>query len=220
MSGVGQWFGIEAGKKLGVELFIPTHVGTLAMLKANVGLSRKITRDYNSTGYSVNFDGEIPFSPDDAEGVLEKVRELFDLAQEAMNREIDRDQGEMAIGRRDEELPIPSTNGTNGKNGHINGHYRTVNTTPASDVPARTNGAEANGNGNGKHPGNEEVATNKQVQFILTMGKRFKLSTPQLESRIVQIVGRKCGVYELTKKEAGRVLDQLTNNGQPTHQQA
>lgn len=189
------------------------------MLRANVGLSRKVSRDYQSTGYTVNLDGEIPFSPDDAEGVLEKVRELFDLAQEAMNREIDRDQSEMAIGRRDEEPPTPSTNG---KNGHTNGHYRTVNTTSATEVPAKANGTEANsnGNGNGKSPGNDEVATNKQVQFILTMGKRFKLSTPQLESRIVQIVGRKCGVYELTKKEAGRVLDQLTNNGQPNHQQA
>ncbi|MFN9249021.1 MAG: hypothetical protein ACK6DS_18320, partial [Planctomycetota bacterium] len=77
------------------------------MLRANVGLSRKVSRDYQSTGYTVNIDGEIPFSPDDAEGVLEKVRELFDLAQEALNREIDRDQGEMAIGRRDEEPPTP-----------------------------------------------------------------------------------------------------------------
>ena len=178
------------------------------MLRANVGLSRKVSRDYQSTGYTVNIDGEIPFSPDDAEGVLEKVRELFDLAQEALNREIDRDLGEMAIGRRDEEPPTPPMNG---KNGHANGYSRTANATPTTAVPATTNSAETNGNGNGKHSGNEEVATNKQVQFILTMGKRFKLSTPQLENRIVQIVGRKCGVYELTKKEAGRVLDQLTN---------
>lgn len=181
------------------------------MLRSNVGLSRKVSRDYQSTGYTVNIDGEIPFSPDDAEGVLEKVRELFDLAQEALNREIDRDQGEMAIGRRDEEPPTPPMNG---KNCHTNGYSQTANATPATAVPATKNVAETNGNGNGKHSGNEEVATNKQVQFILTMGKRFKLSTPQLENRIVQIVGRKCGVYELTKKEAGRVLDQLTN-GQP-----
>ena len=41
------------------------------MLRANVGLSRKVSRDYQSTGYTVNIDGEIPFLPDDAEGVLE-----------------------------------------------------------------------------------------------------------------------------------------------------
>lgn len=187
------------------------------MLRANVGLSRKVSRDYQSTGYTVNLDGEIPFTPDDAEGVMEKVRELFDLAQEALNREIDRDQGEMAIGRRDEEPPAPSTNGNNG---HANSQRRTENQTPPQQAPAPQNATERNGHSNGQRNGNDEVATNKQVQFILTMGKRFKLSTPQLENRIVQIVGRKCGVYELTKKEAGRVLDQLTNNGQPTHQQA
>jgi hypothetical protein len=183
------------------------------MLRANVGLSRKVSRDYQSTGYTVNLDGEIPFTPDDAEGVMEKVRELFDLAQEALNREIDRDQGEMAIGRRDEEPPTPSTNGNNGQR-------RTENQSPAQQAPVPQNATERNGHSNGQRNGNDEIATNKQVQFILTMGKRFKLSTPQLESRIVQIVGRKCGVYELTKKEAGRVLDQLTNNGQPNHQQA
>ena len=45
------------------------------------------------------------------------------------------------------------------------------------------------------------------------MSKRFKLSTPQLENRINQIVGRNCGLYGLTKKEAGLVLDQFTNGG-------
>jgi hypothetical protein len=37
------------------------------MLRANVGISRKITRDYNSTGYSVSIDGEINAAVDDAE---------------------------------------------------------------------------------------------------------------------------------------------------------
>ena len=123
----------------------------------------------------------------------------------------------MAIGRRDEEPPAPTTNGNNG---HVNGQRRTENPASPQRAPAPQNAAEQNGHSNGQRSGHDEVATNKQVQFILTMGKRFKLSTPQLENRIVQIVGRKCGVYELTKKEAGRVLDQLTNNGQPTHQQA
>ncbi len=77
------------------------------MLKANVGLSRKISRDYQSTGYSVNLEGEILVPPDDPEAVLVRVQELFHLAQEALNQEIDRDQGEQAIGRHDEERPQP-----------------------------------------------------------------------------------------------------------------
>src|SRR5581483_8116087 len=68
----------------------------------------------------------------------------------------------------------------------------------------------ASGNENGSKNGPEEPATNKQVQFLLTMGKRYKLSTPQLENRVAEIIGRRCGVYDLTKKEAGFVLDHFT----------
>ena len=172
------------------------------MLRANVGLSRKVSRDYQSTGYSVNLDGEIPFTADDPEAVLEKIKELYDLAQEAINREVDRDQSEAAIGRWDEEPAVPSGNDQSG--------------TAASQPPLATNQGGRQSQqvqGSGQRGGNGDAATNKQVQFILTMGKRFKLSTPQLEHHISQIIGRKCGVYDLTKKEAGLVLDQFTNGG-------
>ncbi len=176
------------------------------MLRANVGLSRKITRDYNSTGYSVNLDGEIPISVDDPAAIIEKVRELFSLAQEALALEIDRDQGEDAIGRRDEERPQPKP-ATN-CNGHADRPAnRNVPANRPSNAPApRSTPA----NGAGAQNGQEEGATNKQVQFLLTMGKRLKLSTPQLENRIAEIVGRRSGVYDLTKKEAGLVLDHFT----------
>lgn len=169
------------------------------MLKANVGLSRKISRDFNSTGYSVNLEGEIPVPVDDAQGVLEKVRELFSLAQEALAVEIDRDQGEDAIGRRDEEKPAPApVNRTNANGGHSN-------QPPANQEPAPASNVNRNGQ--------DEAATNKQVQFVLTMAKRFKLSQPQLEGRIAQIIGRRCVVYDLTKEEAGLLLDHFTKSG-------
>jgi hypothetical protein len=126
------------------------------MLKANVGLSRKITRDFNSTGHSVNVEGEIPFSTDEAQGVLEKVRELFSLAQEALAAEIDRDQGEDAIGRCDEERPVPApASQQSGNPAHTNPAQASQQPTPA---------------GNGNRNGQDEPATNKQTQFILTMG--------------------------------------------------
>jgi hypothetical protein len=176
------------------------------MLRANVGLSRKVSRDYQSTGYTVNIDGEIPFLPDDAEGVLEKIRELFDIAHEALDREIDRDQGDAAIGRRDETpqtpaLPVkPSTNGRHRSDGQAPSAVPVATEPPRNgqSSPAAAQATPA------------EAATNKQIQFILTMGKRFKLTTPQLEERITKVVGRQCGVYDLTKKEAGRVLDSWT----------
>ena len=33
---------------------------------------------------------------------------------------------------------------------------------------------------------------------------------PQIGEEITKIIGRECGVYDLTKKEAGRVLDSWT----------
>jgi len=168
------------------------------MLKANVGLSRKISRDYQSSGYAVNLEGEILVPPDDPEAVLVRVQELFQLAQEALNQEIDRDQGEQAIGRHDMERPQPKADG------HDNGH---VNGSDGNSAPPKTAG-----NGKGSGQSSDEAASNKQVQFLLNMGKRFKLSTSQLEGRIADILGRHCGVYELTKKEAGLVLDHLTKS--------
>lgn len=188
------------------------------MIRANVGLSRKISRDYNSTGYSVNLDGEIPVSVDDAEGVTEKIKELFSLAQEALAQEIDRDQGEDAIGRRDEERPQPKPEA----NGNGNSPASKNSTAPppqapnngSAPPPAPKNGTpppQEQPRNNGSQ-GQENAATNKQIQFLLTMGKRFKLSTSQLEGRIAEIIGRRCGVYNLTKKEAGLVLDHLTKS--------
>jgi hypothetical protein len=190
------------------------------MLKANVGLSRKITRDYNSTGYFVNLEGEILAFVDDPEAVTEKIRELFNLAQEALDVEIDRDQGEDAIGRRNEEQPAPAKTGSNG---HAGGNGQTAPTPSPqqSSTPTQTQSQPASKPAPTQSPptqqnshqnGTIEAATNKQVQFLLNMGKRFKLTTPQLEGRINEIIGRRCGVYDLTKKEAGLVLDRLTNS--------
>ena len=92
------------------------------MLRANVGLSRKLSKDYNSTGYSINLDGEITAPVSDPEAVIEQVKELFDLAEETLSQLIDRSQSDTAIASHDEE-PMPSAavkangNGNSGSNG-------------------------------------------------------------------------------------------------------
>jgi hypothetical protein len=196
------------------------------MLKATVGLSRKISKDYNSTGYSVNLDGEIPVSVDDAQAVVEKVRELFSLAEEALNREIERENGQDANGRREEARPTPpqpSTNGHHNGNGQpapIKPAAAPTNSNPPVAQSAPTPPAQSQSNArNGQSNGTGESASNKQVQFLLNMAKRFKLTPPLLEGRIAEIIGRRSGVYELTKKEAGQVLDHFTNspNGNGKH---
>ena len=60
------------------------------MLRASVSLSRKISRDFNSTGYTVTLDGEIPYPPSDSEGVAEKIGERVRGARAVMG-EVPRD---------------------------------------------------------------------------------------------------------------------------------
>lgn len=173
------------------------------MLKANVGLSRKITRDYNSTGYSVNIEGELNAPLDDPQAVVARVHELFHLAEEALAVEIDRDQSEDAIGRRDEE-PV------NRQPVHAPTPARPTNpvTTPVPQKPA--NGTT--------RPSNNDTATTKQVQFIENLAKRQKLSVTQLGVIVQQVVGQLKSLQQLTKKEAGSVIDSLNNgNGNGHH---
>lgn len=169
------------------------------MLKVNVGMSRKISRDYNSTGFSVNLEGEILANLDDPEAIVERVKEIYDLAEESLAQQIERYEGDSAIAQRD-----MTHTGQNGGSPSVSDHSR----IPPNSAPAR------NGNGHSRLPNGESQspATNKQIQFLLSLGKRQGLNKPQLENRIAEILGRVVDVYELTKAEAGKILDHLTEN--------
>ena len=179
------------------------------MLRANVGVSRKVSRDYQSTGYTVNLDGEIPFATEDSEGVLEKIRELFDLAHEAIGREIERDQGDASIARRDEPAKAPAPPKTPAPKPRFNNRLK--DHSPQIDSPTAPSPA-GNGNGSpsGHGNGTPEPATNKQIQFLLTLGKKLNLNTAQIADEIAKITGRQVGLYDVSKKEAGKILDLWT----------
>lgn len=176
------------------------------MLRVNVGLSRKLSRDYNSTGFSVNLDGEITAPVSDPEAVIEQTRELFDLAEEALSLQIERHQSVTAMASHDEEpQPRPpedhNGSGRKGSNGS-NGSHATVAEGPGNSRPT--------GNGNGHEV---EPATNKQIQFLLRLGQQQRLSKKQLESRVAEILGCQSDIYQLSKRDAGVVLDFLTAGG-------
>ena len=175
------------------------------MLKVNVGLSRKLSRDYNSTGFSLNLEGEICVGLDDPEAMIERVKEFYDLAEEALNQQVARYEGESAIGSRDEQRPARS-----------NG--RSTATTPkepsSNGTPNPENGNGSSNHNSNAHAANGDAATNKQVQYLLNLAKRQGLTPPQLEGRIEGILGRTVGIYDLSKREAGDVIDTLNQNGQ------
>ena len=160
------------------------------MLKANVGLSRKVSENFNSTGFSLNLEGEILATLDDPESVIERIRELFNTAEEALARQVSDSQSNDAIARRDgNDQPHPVENGRS----HDRPHSEPD--SPSSDR-------------NGK-PRNDEPATNKQIQFLQTLAKRQKLFGPKLDAFVEEAIGRSCTIYDLTKKEAGAVINAL-----------
>src|SRR6185312_7896885 len=87
----------------------------LIMLRANVGVSKKMSKDYNSQGFTLNLEGEILATPDDPETVIERIRELYSIAEEALDRQISDNQSIDAMARRDaDDQP--------GSNGRTNSH--------------------------------------------------------------------------------------------------
>jgi hypothetical protein len=160
------------------------------MLKATVGVSRTITREFQSTGYSVSLDGEIPFAPDDAEGVLDKVAELFHLAEEALHVQVERDQGDPPDGPRQDAPASPP-----------------LPTSPTGHPQANDRAAPLPPKGSTRSP---ESATPKQQQYLQTLGKRKGLSREDLDALIARVVGSFKKTSDLTKREAGQIIDHLT----------
>ena len=158
-------------------------------MKANVGLSRKLSENYQSTGFSLNLEGEINATLDDPEAVIERVRELYDLADEALQRQVDSHMSDSAIASRDADPQ---------NNGH------------SSRRPAPETNRQPSRNGHREEkPQTGEPATNNQVQFLSTLAKRQNLFGAKLEGFIEETIGRRCTPYDLTKKEAGAVIEAL-----------
>ena len=173
------------------------------MLKANVGLSRKLSENYNSTGFALNIEGELTAPPSDPQAVVEQLKELYDLAEEALDQQIERSKSIDAVAGHDQAIRR-----TRSENGNRRGE------------------SVRNGNGDHLHRGTQQQsgnvnvpATNKQISYLLSIGRRQKLSTVQLESEIANILGERVGVYDLTKSEAAQVIDALTSGSETARSQ-
>jgi len=173
------------------------------MLRVNVGMSRKLSQDFNSTGYSVNLEGELSVSLDDPEAVIERIREYYDLAEEVLQDQISNPQSRNStqVQHNVTQEPVPQR--------RIYASSKNPSEQESSSPPRNGNSGDASGQ-------NGQQATNKQIQFLLALGKKQGLTKPKLESRVAEILGQKTGIYDLTKADAGHVLDQLiASNGTP-----
>ena len=166
------------------------------MIKVNVGMSRKVSQDFNSTGFSVNLEGEIGGPLDDPERVIEQIRQYYDLAEEAIQDQIGRYRSDSAIASHDEpppqpqRKPAPPSPSNRQRNGHAGNYQRRVGPSPEEAELA--------------------PATPKQVQFLRNLATREGLSEPQLNQKIADILGQQVPVSQLTKRQAANVLDVMT----------
>lgn len=161
------------------------------MLRANVGLSKKTSKDCNSRGFTLNLEGEINAALDDPEAVIERIKELYSVAEEALDRQVAEAEEIDRVASRDAERP-PRPPGDGRSDGHADGE------------PARDGRRES-------RPADAEPATNKQVQFLQTLAKRRKLFGTKLEDFIEGVAGRRRSPCDLTKREAGAVINALNS---------
>lgn len=93
-------------------------------LSINVGLSRKASRDYQSTGYSINVTAELDQSllakPDQLQ---QQIADLYAQAEAALDRQAGGNATPVtAPGRFNGQIAPNGTNGHHRPNGHSNGH--------------------------------------------------------------------------------------------------
>lgn len=174
------------------------------MLKVNVGLSRKLSQNFNSQGMSVNLEAEITAPIHDQDAVIQQVKEIFDLADEALDQQTERMRSIDAQASHDAPPPAPTIRTSYG-------NPRSAYTPQSPSVPAVNGNGYLSGNRpTTPEPTREEPATNKQISYLLSIGKRQRRTTAQLEQEVQQLLQKAVGIYDLTKREAAQAIDALT----------
>ena len=175
-------------------------------LKTNVGVSRKVAdNSYGSRGASVNMEVELDSALiNDPERFHDRIRQVFRLAQQAIDEELNRQQGNGTANH--------ATNGAG--NGHAaqpaqNGNGHATNGNGAGNNYANGNGANGNGsNGNGQRNGSGHLASEKQMSFAKQLSKAIQgLGIRRLETLASKMYGKPLAA--LTTMDASGLIDTL-----------
>ena len=141
------------------------------MLRVTVGLSRKLSHDFNSAGVSVSLEGELSSPLHDPDALLEEVRVLHDLAEEAVADRLtamgyDPESGGVGPGDSPPDGPAPPPAGPATRRGReraprVGGRDAVSRNGRGEAPPANghsSNGHAGNGRSNGR--GNNGYAGN------------------------------------------------------------
>ena len=130
------------------------------MLRISVGTSRKLTQDYNSKGFDIHLDGELPCDViNDPNALAEKANELFQLAEDLINEQVAKHANGSPAGAV--ETHRPGSRELSNRNEHSNGSDR----GPRTGITAAQRRAIANmlrraGEGDGTQLVRDEYGVN------------------------------------------------------------
>lgn len=156
-------------------------------LSINVGLSRKASKDYQSTGISLNITAELDQALLAKPAELQaQVSNLYAQAEAALDRQAQR-MGEPDAAQRH---PEP----------HDDGHAARGNGNGRSNG----NGSYGNNGGGRRANGNGSSATDSQRRAIAAIARRMGVD-PALEAR--DIIGAE--LDDLTLRQASELIDHL-----------
>ena len=162
-------------------------------LKTNVGVSRKVSdNQYGSRGASVNLEVELDSTLiNDPERFHERIRQVFRLAQQAIDEELGRQQGN-GMENHATNRAQPSHNG--------NGNGRTATVTPRRMATATRRTATV--------ARSIDVRLEKQLNFAKQLAKGIpNLGVRRLETLVQKMCGKPLAA--LTTLDASGLIDTL-----------
>lgn len=158
---------------------------------------------FSSHQFSVSIQTELT----DLERVPAEVARLYQLLQQAVDREI-RQTGFVpgdGYGEAQRELPAYSTNGSGGRNGHLNGNGN-------GSIPRRGT-TPANGS-NGSHSAWQ--CSDKQRRLLSDLSRELRLSEEDLDERAMRLFQRPA--RQLNKLSASGLITDLLEEAEAQRQ--
>jgi hypothetical protein len=96
-------------------------------ISLSIGLSRKVSKDYNSRGYSVNLDVELPADAiNDQQSIADSADRLFILCDQLLDRQIEEQRGEARPERHQDRSNGYRKQVTQGRTSSGNGNGRSM----------------------------------------------------------------------------------------------
>jgi hypothetical protein len=165
-------------------------------LKTNVGVSRKVADNYGSRGASVNLEVELDSTLiNDPERFHNRIRQVFRLAQQAIDDELTRQQQAVATPSR---APSNAASTQTAEPAHTGGNGATGN---------QGNGNSASGNGH-RNGNSGHGASEKQLSFARQLSKGIQgLGVRRLETLAQKMFGKP--LTALSTMDASGLIDTL-----------